>query len=310
MTQSIVSATDGSRMTVDTLVGNPLMIPARILELLDTSFLTDVVFRDAGDNTNGLVSYEESTPLFLDAEVEDVAEFAEIPVGAGQRGLPRIAVGTKKGLGVRVSKEMRDENKLDDVNRQITQLTNTMIRADARALRAALTSATIPTIAATAPWGTSTSKARRDFANAQEIVASAKPAGATQEDVLGFVADTIIMPGSIGPVLMDDDDFLKVYTGDLAAESLAYSGTLPRKVLNMAPLTSRFWPADRALVLQRKVVGFRSDTRRLQVTPLYPEGNGPNGGPTESWRADATRKRVIGADQPLAACWVTGITEP
>lgn len=310
MTYPVVGVGDGARTTVDTLVGAPLAIPAKILELLDTSFLTDVVFRDAGDNTNGLVSFEESTPLFLDAEVEDVAEFAEIPVGAGQRGLPRIAVGTKKGLGVRVSKEMRDENKLDDVNRQITQLTNTMIRADARALRAALTSSTIPTIAATAAWGTSGSKSRRDLANAQEVVASAKPAGFTQEDVFGFVADTVIMPGSIGPVLMDDEDFLKVYVGDLANQNIAYTGKLPRDVLAMAGLLSRFWPADRALVLQRKVVGFRSDTRRLQVTPLYPEGNGPNGGPTESWRSDATRKRVVGVDQPLAACWITGITEP
>ena len=307
---TVASVSDGPRVTVDTLVGNPLMIPVRILELLDNAFLTDVVFRDAGTNTNGLVSYEESTPLFLGADVEEVAEFGEIPVGVGQRGLPRLAVGLKKGLGVRVSREMRDENKLDDVNRQITQLTNTMVRAEERVLRTAMSNPAIPSIAATAAWGTGTSRARRDILNAVEEINGATPDNATEEDVLGFEADTLIVPGGIAPALLDDEDILRVYVGDLAAESIAYTGALPRQLLGLDPLRTRFWPADRALVLQRGVVGFRSDTRALQVTPLYGEGNGPNGGPTESWRADATRKRVIGVDQPKGACWITGITEP
>ena len=68
--------------------------------------------------------------------------------------------------------------------------------------------------------------------------------------------------------------------------------------------------ASEMLVLERGTVGFYSDTRALQATELYPEGNGPNGGPTESWRSDATRKRVMGVDQPLAACWITGVRTP
>lgn len=298
--------TDGPRITVDTFIGDPLMIPARIIEMLDTQFLSDVIFRDAGAS-NGLVSYEESTPLFLGSDVDDVAEFAEIPVAVGQRGLPRIAFGTRKGLGVRVSQEMREFNKVDDVNRQITQLVNTMIRADARALRAALTSSSIPTIAASAAWGQTGSKARHDILAAQEKVGSAKPDNFTDEDVLGFEPDTIILPSSIAPALMDDEDILKVYVGDLASENIAYTGQMPRQLLGMAPLKSRFWPADRALVLQRRTVGFRSDARPLTVTPLYPEGGGGMGGPNESWRSDATRKRVLGTDQPKAACWITGI---
>lgn len=307
MTTPVVSISDGGQVTVNQLVGEPYLIPARILELLDNSFLTDAIFRDAGPNTSGLVSFESSTPLFLGADVEEVAEFGEIPVGAGQRGLPRIAVGTKQGLGVRVSKEMRDENRLDDVNRQITQLTNTMIRAEERALRQLTLDPSIPTIAATAAWNGTTSKVRRDIGAAREAVESARPDGQTSEDVLGFEPDTIIFPGAITNVLMDNDEFLKVYNGDLAGENIAYTGRLPGDVMGLAPLKSRFWFSNRALVLQRKTIGFRSNTRPLQVTPMYGEGGGPNGGPTESWRCDATRKRVLGVDQPKAACWITGI---
>lgn len=309
MAVPLLSVHDGPAITVDTLVGNPMLIPARILELLNNQFLSAALLRNAGPNSNGLVSYEESTPLYLGSDVETVAEFAEIPVGYGQVGLPRIAVGTKQGLGVRVSKEMRDENKIDAVNRQITQLTNTMIRAEERALRRLLSDPSIPTIAASAAWTDPNSRVRHDLAAAAEAVASAKPAGVVDDDAFfGFEPDTIVMPGAITPVLLDNDGFLKVYSDALAGESIAYTGKLPGSVLGMAALKSRSWPKDRVLILERGTVGFYSDTRPLQSTGLYGEGGGPNGGPTETWRSDTTRKRVVGADQPLAACWITGIT--
>lgn len=309
MTVPLVSVNDGPAITVAEMVGDPYMIPARILELLDNAWLTDVILRNAGSNASGLVSFESQTPLFLGADVEDVAEFGEIPVGAGQRGLPRIAFGTKKGLGVRVSLEMIRQNQIDQVRTQVTQLTNTMIRADERAMRTLLLDPSIPTIAATAAWGGVGAKVRRDILRAGEVIEAAKPdvAVSTDEDVLGFTPDTVVFPGAIKSLLFDDEEFLKVYDGDLAGESLDYTGQMPGDVLGLTPLTSRFWFTNRVLVLQRNVMGFRSDTWPLEVTPMYPEGGGGLGGPTQSFRTDTTRKRVLGVDQPKAACWITGV---
>lgn len=309
MPTPVVSVSDGPRTTVADLVGAPLAIPARVIASLAGTDIAQVLLRDAGRNGNGLVSYSESAPIYLGSDVEEVAEFAEIPVGAGQIGTPRIAYATKRGLGVRVSREMRDENRIDDVNRQINQLTNTMQRARMRALRAVLTNPAIPTIAATAAWTTASGKPRRDIANAMEAIGSAEPfpTPAADDDVFGFEADTVVFPGNIAPVLMDNPDFLAVYKDSLAPDSIAYTGRMPRDVLGMLALTSRTFPRDRVLVLERKTVGFYSDTRPLEATGLYPEGNGPNGGPTESWRSDTTEKRAMGADQPLAACWITGV---
>ncbi|GAB2907016.1 hypothetical protein GCM10027047_01610 [Rhodococcus aerolatus] len=308
MTTPLVSVGDGPRTTVADLVGNPLMIPTRVYELLVNTFLSEAILRDAGANPNGLVQFHESTPLYLTREVENVAEFSEIPVGAGQLGLPRIVMATKRGLGVRVSKEMIDENAIGAVNTQITQLTNTFRRADERVLQTLLLDPAIPTIAASAAWDTASGNPRHDIANAMEEVGSATPATATSEDdVFGFMADTLVSPSSLAPVLIDNDNFLSVYKDTLAAESLAYTGTMPRDVMGLASLTSRYWPQDRVLVVERGTVGFYSDTRGLTATGLYPEGNGPNGGPTESWRSDVTRKRTQGLDQPKAACWITGV---
>ena len=304
----VLSVSDGSRTTVADLVGAPMTIAARILDVLANQFIADTLLRDAGRNTNGLVQYNRSTPLYLDDDVEAVAEFSEIPIGAGSRGLPMIAYAFKKGLGVRVSREMRDENKLDDVNRQITQLRNTMVRAEDRALRALLTDPAIPTIVASAAWTADGSKPRRDIALAQERIASAKPDGGQGDDVFGFEADTVVMPGNITPILLDNEDFLKVYKDSAGGtSSIAYTGKLERQVLGMDALKSRSWDRTRVLVCERKTVGFFSDTRPLEATPLYGEGGGPNGGPTESWRSDSTRKRAMGVDQPLAACWITGV---
>lgn len=296
----------GRKTTVDDIRRNPLFLPARILELLDGQFLDDVVLRYEGDAST--VAFEEGQSIFLDGEVSELIEFEEIPVLGTQRGLPRVAIATKKGAGVRISEDMRRENNMAAVNRQIIALTNSMIRARFVAMREILTNAAIPSIPAAAAWDTASGRPRRDFAAAAEVIASAgdDAAGTTH----GYEADTTIMPGSITPVLLDNEDFLKVYGGNIAGENIAYTGKLPQDVMGMLGLKARFWPNDRVLVLQRKTVGFYTDPRPLEVTPLYPEGNGPNGGPTESHRSDATMKRAAGVDQPLAACWITGVVTP
>lgn len=307
MPVGVASISDGPRTTVADLIGSPMLIPTRIIDRARNGFLGEALLRNAGRNGNGLVSFRESNPLYLGADVEVVAEFGEIPVAAGQVGLPRIAIATKKGLGVRVSREMREENNMDLVNLQITQLVNTIIRANDRALRTLLTDPAVPSIAATAAWTGVGSKKRRDIANAIEVVSSATPNATADDDLFGFTPDTVVFPGNIVPLLIDDTEFLEVYKTSAPEDSIAYTGKLPGLVVGMAALTTRSWPKDRVLVCERGTMGFYSDTRPLESTGLYGEGGGPNGGPTESWRSDTTQKRAVGLDQPKAACWITGV---
>jgi len=307
MPTTITSVTDGGRTTVSDLTGAPLAIPARVIDMLAGASIVEELLRDAGGNTNGLVSFEESTPLFLDGDVATVAEFGEILVAAGQRGIPRISVGLKEALAIRVSREMRDENRMDQVNTQLRQLVNTMTRAELRALRALLLNPAIPTIPASAAWDTPGARIRHDLFAAEEIIASAKPNTGQEDDTYSFEADTVAMHGGLKPLLLDNDEFLAIYKDALSEENPVYTGVLPRTIGGKRGLTSRFWPRDRVLVTEAKTLGFWSDTRPLESTPLYGEGGGPNGGPTESWRSDTSRKRVLGVDQPLAACWITGV---
>ena len=145
-----------------TLVKNPLLIPARILDLLDGQFIDDVLLRNEGDAS--VVAFEEGASVFLDGEVADLVEFEEIPVLGTQRGLPRLAVANKKGAGVRVSEDMEREGNVAAITRQITALTNSMIRARYIAMRTLLTNPAIPTIAASAAWDTASGRPRKDLA--------------------------------------------------------------------------------------------------------------------------------------------------
>lgn len=310
MSTTIVSVSDGSRLTVSDLIKNPLFIPTKLKQLMENQFISEALLRNGGANPSGVVGFSEGDPTFLDDEVQDVAEFGEIPVSAGRLGTPRMAYAVKKALGVRVSKEMIDENKIDAVNKQMTGLKNTFVRANDRGAKTLFQSSAVPTMPVSAAWDTASGKPRTDLARAIEKISTAAPAEATEDEFYGFEPNTIVLHPGLLATLMDNEQILKVYNGNVANESIAYTGAIPGTIMGLNVIQSRTFPINKALILERGTVGFYSDTRALQFTSLYPEGNGPNGGPTESWRSDASHKRALGLDQPKAALWLTGLVTP
>lgn len=306
----IVSVSDGPRITVNDLIGNPLWIATKLKELMINQFISEALFRNAGANSNGLVGYFEGNPTFLVGDVEDIAEFGEIPVSHGARGVPVVARATKKGLGVRVSLEMIRENNVGAVQDQINQLRNTFVRADDRVARQLLQSANVPSAPVDKAWDDASGNPRLDLAHAILEITQAAPGiaqGGSSEEWYGFQPDTIVINPGLLPTLMDNEKFLKVYQGNIADQNIQYTGALPAQIFGLAVIRSMAWPVNEVLVLQRGVVGFYSDTWPLEITGLYAEGNGPLGGSTQSYRCDATHKRAIALDQPKAAFRLTGL---
>lgn len=313
MINSVVTMGDGPQITVADIQGNPLWVPTKLKELMTNQFIAETLFRNAGGNTNGIVAYREGDPMFLIGDVETVAEGGEIPVSTTGVGTPQAAFASKRGLGVRVTKEMVDENQLDMVNRQMTGLRNTFIRANDRVAKTLLQSPSVPTIAVTTPWDAAGSTPRTDIARGIDAVTMAAPTvdqGGSEDEYFGFIPDTIVCHPGMRSTLLDNEQILKVYRGNVANESILYTGHLPETIYGLDVLQSYAFPRDKVLILQRGVSGFYSDTRALQFTPLYSEGGGPNGGPTETWRSDATQKRAMAMDQPKSAVWLTGLTTP
>lgn len=311
---NIVSVQDGPRLTVATMMKSPTLIPKRVLSMMDQQFLVDAVLRRGGDAPSGTVLFYESTPLFSNDDPQVVDEFGEIPTTGGSLGTPRTVRTVRRAMGLRVSKQMQDRNDVDAVNTQIVQIRNTMVRAWEDAFFSALVAnAAVQTMATDTVWSSSSSHIRKDVNTAKFLIKNASSDGNGQngKSKFGYKPDTLVISTVTEVDFLDSDEVAKPYLGgNIADENLQYTGKLPRQWLDLDVVTS--WRLDAyingaAIVCERKTVGFISDERPLQATPMYGEGNGPNGGPTESWRTDTTRASAIGIDQPKAAVIITGV---
>lgn len=310
MPTNIVSVQDGPRLSVSMLLKSPTLIPKRVLNMMNQEFLVDAVLRNAADAPSGSVLFFQSTPLFVDDDPQIMDEFGEIPTTNGSLGTPLVARVVRRALGLRVSKTMVDRNNVDAVNVQVTQIRNTMVRAWEDAFFSALiANGQVQVLSTDAAWGSDDSHIRHDVNAAKYVIKNAS-ADAAGKQKFGYQADTLIISTETEMDFLDSDEVSKPYVGNIADENLLYTGKLPNKFLGLDVLTSwrlSAYAPSCALVLQRKVIGGISDERPLQATPMYGEGNGPNGGPTESWRTDITRASAIFLDQPLAAVIIAGV---
>lgn len=310
MATNIQSVQDGPRLTVSMMVKSPTLIPKRILSMMDQAFLSDAVLRGASDAPSGSVLYFESTPLFAQDDPSILDEFGEIPTTNGSLGTPLVARVVRRALGLRVSKTMIDRDSTDMVNTQIVQIKNTMVRAWEDALFSAIVAnASVQVLSTDAAWGSTGSHIREDV-NAAKYLVKQAAADTAGKQKFGYVADTLVISTETEIDFLDSDEVSKPYVGNIADENLQYTGKLPQKFLGLDVLVSWRLSAyfeSGALVLQRKVFGGVSNERPLQATPLYPEGGGGNGGPTESFRTDTTRASAIFLDQPKAVVLIAGV---
>jgi hypothetical protein len=291
---------------------SPTLIPKRIVSLLGQAFLVDAILRQGNPTKSGVVLFYESTPLFTDEDPQVVSEFGEIPVTNGKTGIPKTRRVVRRAMGLRVSKTMIDRNDVDAINLQVTQIRNTMRRAWEDALfSAALANPSVQTMATDTPWGDPDSHIRKDVNGAKFLIENAALDGPTGDQKLLFEPDTLVLSTVTKTDFLDSDEVNKIYEGgNIADQNLKYTGKLPRKFLDLDIVTS--WRLDKyinggAIVCERNTVGGISDERELSATPMYGEGNGPNGGPTESWRTDLTRASALFLDQPLAMVVITGV---
>lgn len=310
MVTQIVSVQDGPRLTVSELMKSPTVIPQRIVSMTNQEFLADAVLRKADDAPGGAVMYRESTPLFAQDDPTILDEFGEIPVTNGSLGTPLVARVVRRAVGLRVSKTMIDRNRIDAVNTQVVQIRNTMVRAWEDAFFSAIVAnGSVQVISTDAAWGAAGSHIREDVNAAKYLIRQAS-ASADGKQKFGFRADTLVISVETEMDFLGSDEVSKPYVGNIADENLLYTGKLPNKFLGLDVLTSwrmsSYFPSG-AIVCQRKVFGGISDERPLQATPMYGEGGGPNGGPTESWRTDVTRASAIFFDQPKAVVLIAGV---
>lgn len=295
-----ISKNDGQRMLVSTLIKQPAVVPARIIQMLDQQFLADAILRPGPPAPGGAVLYNESTPLYADRASSVIEEFGEIPAVSSSLGQPRTVRTVRRGMALKISQDMIDEENFDAVQTRMTQIRNTMRRDwDDAMLAAFLANPVIQAnkIISTVAWNSTASTIRKDINKARKVVETAA-ADALGDQVFNFEPDTLIIGTTQKFDFLDSDEVSKPYVGNIADENLLYTGKLPNAFIGVDVLVSKRMPANRALVLERKTVGGISDRRALRATNLYEHQ------PTETWRSDVTRASAIFVDQPLSACLI------
>lgn len=302
----------GPRITVNAMIKDPLVIRQRMLSMTQQQFLMEALLRKAPAAEAGVILYNESTPLFADEDASVIAEAAEIPLVQGQDGVPKAAYTIKTGMGIEITREMRDRNRVDLVSTRMTQVRNTIVRHWERRLFAAL-SAAVPAAnvlnldAGGAGWTTnnwytgSAPTIRENVLDALELVREAEVPN-QDDSYLGFDPDTAVISTRTATAMMKDDEWRKIYEGSpLAAQNPFYTGQLQKGAMGLTWLTSRFMTDDDVFFLETKTVGGYSDERPLQTSPTYEDKD------REIWRSNVVRRTAVFVDQPYAIAKVTAV---
>lgn len=298
-TTEFVSSTDkATQLRVSDFIKEPTTVQSVVTKMMTKQFIADALLRQAPNAAGGAVKFHEDEGLFAEG-IEIVAEYGEIPVVKGADGTPR-AVFTRKGGGaLLISREMRTRNSIDLVNKRLRQIKNAMVKFwDDAFFQAILTNASIPTTAVPLAWTDAAAKVRFDLSGAKSGIMGQVDASGNE---FGFEADTLVVHPLRAEALTYNDDVAKVFRGNIANLAPLYKGDLGVELSNLRIIKSFRMPVNKAIVLERKTVGFIADEYPLETTPLYEER------PRQSWRADTTRSSAVGIDAPKAAHILTGV---
>lgn len=296
---SVVSSTDGPRITVNDFTKDPLRIPTLILDMMNQGFIADAVLRQAGENP-GVVKYYEETPLYADGLARIRAEYGEVPVYTTSRGTPKSVYSEERPMAMLVSDEMQRRNNVDAVNVGLTQIRNSMVQVwDDVFFDYVIAHPGVNTSTTATPFSDEATDIRKVLLGAAKLIKTAKDQNGS---TLGFTPDTIICNQDTEYSLLSQKAFNDVYQGgNIADENLRYTGKLPNRILTFDVLVSPRCPSDTLIVMQRGRCGFISDELPLQATALYRDE------PRKSWRSDIQRASAVGLDQPKAITVLTGV---
>lgn len=303
------SSYDGPNWTVSQLVKSPTRVPNLVRQMVQDSILADWVLRKGPVASGGSVVYENQVALYAANGAEIVAEFGEIPGVETPMTLPVTAATTKRGLSVRISKEMETRNDVGRVADELRMVRNAFsVTWDKIFINAITQNPGILTAVASnlgsGGWaGTgATAGIRKDIANAVYTVQSQAASGAQNQDKIGYMPDTMVIHPSMAALFIDSNEVNQVFQASpLASQQLRYTGLMPKKFMNLDVMQSWRVSPNWALIFQRNYMGFISDEWPLDVTPLrYNEDN-------QSYRSNITRRSLVAIDNPKSIILVNGV---
>ncbi|EGT5594915.1 hypothetical protein B7O34_10210 [Corynebacterium striatum] len=295
-----------SGLTVDEMLANPTILPEIFRESFEGEEAHRLFFRTIPSASN-VVGYYEAQANFLEDDVQNVAEFGEIPVSDPNGGELQTLKLAKNGIGIRVSWEQRNDNDVDAVQREMVSRQNTLRRKDGRDALAALSAAKIQTFAATTAWNQDGSNPASDMLDAIELIQGAEDSNGNyfeyEPNVLWINPMTLT-------ALKRNAEVQKLYIGDMAHENPLFTGIAAEPLLfgGLQVVKDFTVPKGEAYLGVEGISGFMAQREDRKVTDFYPErGDSQLGGANMSFRSDAVHRRGFGVDNPKSVVKLTGL---
>ncbi|HAT1504281.1 TPA: hypothetical protein NBI62_000836 [Corynebacterium striatum] len=295
-----------SGLTVDEMLANPTILPEIFRESFEGEEAHRLFFRTIPSASN-VVGYYDAQANFLEDDVQNVAEFGEIPVSDPAGGELQTLKLEKNGIGIRVSWEQRNDNDVDAVRREMVARQNTLRRKDGRDALAALSAAKVQTFAATTAWNQDGSNPASDMLDAIELIQGAEDSNGNyfeyEPNVLWINPMTLT-------ALKRNAEVQKLYIGDMAHENPLFTGIAAEPLLFGTLQVAKDFtvPKGEAYLGVEGISGFMAQREDRQVTDFYAErGDSQLGGANMSFRSDAVHRRGFGVDNPKSVVKLTGL---
>ena len=306
---------DGPQWTVSQMVKAPTRIPGIVVAAVKDNLIADLLLRKGPSAPGGAVQYQEQVAFSSARSAEIIAEFAEIPTTQSDISMPMVAATQKRGLGLKISKEMETRNDVGRVSMEMGVTRDAMIRSWNALFFLTVYRASVLTMnasrQATGGWTTDvvpsagltpTAGIRKDIANAQYLMANQQIQGAVGNDRYGQIPDTMVVHPSLMPILLDSEEVNKVFANSPATTvSPRYRLAYPTQFGTLDIVQSWEILPNHALVLKRGDLGFISDEWPLSGSPTrYNEEE-------QSYNTYFTRRALVAIDNPKAAVLINGI---
>lgn len=313
--QRVGHSYDSPQWTVSQMMKRPTLVPGMVVQAVKDNLIADLLLRQGPSAPGGAVQYQEQVAFSSARSAEIIAEFGEIPTTQSDVSMPVVAATQKRGLGLKVSKEMETRNDTGRVAQEVALARDAMIRSWNAVFFLAVYRASILTMnasrQATGGWTTDvvpsagltpTAGIRRDIAQAQYLMSNQQIQGAVGNDRYGFEPDTLVIHPSVVPLLLDSEELNKVYMNSPATTiSPRFTMKLDRQFAGLDVVKSWEILPNHALVLKRKTLGFISEEWPLYGSPMeYTQRE-------QTYSTYFTRRALNAIDTPKSAVLINGI---
>jgi hypothetical protein len=292
------------------------MLPNMVISAVKDNLIADLLLRKGPSAPGGAVQYQEQVVFSSIRDAEIIAEFGEIPTTQADIGIPTVVATQKRGIGLKISKEMETRNDVGRVAEEVRLTREALIRNWNKVFYQAVyrnPNILVMTASNAANGGwltdvvpaaglTPTAGIRKDIAQAKYLMSNQQVQGAMDNDRYGFVPDTMILHPSIAPEWLDSEEVNKVYDNSPATTlSPRYTMKMDNSFAGLDIVLSWEILPDHAILCKKKTMGFISDEWPLSGSPTeYKQSE-------QTYSTYFTRRSLVAIDNPKSVVLINGV---